>query len=91
VRRPSIHKTTTLLEQISAVANHMRQRRLGDLARKIGALGRPVSKRGSEAMGRQSPRPMRRNQRFSAPIARKHKISVSESLHFLEHRNGRTG
>jgi hypothetical protein len=53
VCRPSIHKTTTLLEQISAVANHMRQRRLGDLARKIGALGRPVSKRGSEAMGRQ--------------------------------------
>jgi hypothetical protein len=49
VGRPSIHKTTTLLEQIaapisslSAVANHMRQRRLGDLARKIGAVGRPV-------------------------------------------------
>ncbi len=47
---PSIHKTTTLLEQIaapisslSAIANHMRQRRLGDLAREVGALGRPVA------------------------------------------------
>jgi hypothetical protein len=34
------------------VANHMRQRRLGDLARKIGALGRLITKRGAEAIGR---------------------------------------
>jgi hypothetical protein len=56
---PPIHQATALLEQIAApisglhfVANHMRQRRLGDLARKIGALGRLITKRGAEAIGR---------------------------------------
>ena len=50
VGRPRIPQAAALVEQIaapisslSAIANHMRQRRLGDLAREVGALGRPVA------------------------------------------------
>jgi len=38
-----VEKKTAPISGLSAVANHMRQRRLGDLAREVCALGRAVT------------------------------------------------
>jgi hypothetical protein len=60
MRRPSIHEPAPLLEQVTTpvrcldpVADHMRQRRLGDLTGEVGALSGPVPERRPEPMRRQ--------------------------------------
>jgi hypothetical protein len=57
MRRPSVHQAPPLLKQITTpvrgfyfVSDNMRQRRLSDLAREVDTLGRPMTKRGVEAM-----------------------------------------
>jgi hypothetical protein len=106
VRRPGIHHAAAFLKQIAApigglstVTDYVRQRGFGHLTREACALGRLVAKRGSEAMRRQvvaahAPQHHQHGhvrQLFSSPVARKDKMGASESLHLLEHRNGRTG
>ena len=69
VPRPGIKQLPALLEQIAApigrlhlVADGVRQRHFGDLAREVRPLGRPIAERSTrKPCAVRSPRPMRRN------------------------------
>jgi hypothetical protein len=72
----------------------MRQRHLGDFAREIGAIARPIAKRRAEAVSRQiaaahAPQQHQHRhvrQRPAGVVAGENKIAIAALLHFLDDR-----